>query len=145
MTITRLRLATFAVAVAAVLLVPAAQAGTLTVNTDSDADDGTDGVCSLREAMQAAFLSANYNECTHSGGTGEPHVINFSNSFTITVGSTPFPEVVNDVTVNGLGQSVVIDGDDANRPLNVDGGDLTLLNLTVQFQAKTFDLPLYGP
>ncbi|HXR63277.1 MAG TPA: CSLREA domain-containing protein [Rudaea sp.] len=43
------------------------------VNTDSDADDGSDGVCSLREAIIAVNTQANYHECT-SVNTGESAV-----------------------------------------------------------------------
>jgi len=57
------------------------------VNTESDADDASDGVCSLREAITAVNNQANYNECTSlvvgesvvsfaiPPGTGETHVI----------------------------------------------------------------------
>lgn len=59
---------------AAMLLLSAAPAlADFVVNTDSDADDGSDGACSLREAITAVDNQANYNECT-SANAGESTV-----------------------------------------------------------------------
>jgi len=60
--------------VAALLLIAAVPAfADFIVNTDSDADLGSDGACSLREAIIAVNTQANYNECT-SLTTGESAV-----------------------------------------------------------------------
>ena len=54
-----------------VLLLSAAPAfADYVVTTDSDADNASDGACSLREAIIAVNNQANYNECT-SATAGE--------------------------------------------------------------------------
>jgi CSLREA domain-containing protein len=59
---------------AAMLLLSAVPAfADFVVTTDSDADNGSDGACSLREAMTAVNNQANYNECT-SVNAGESHI-----------------------------------------------------------------------
>jgi CSLREA domain-containing protein len=59
---------------AAMLLLSAVPArADFVVTTDSDADDGSDGACSLREAITAVNNQANYNECT-SANAGESTV-----------------------------------------------------------------------
>jgi CSLREA domain-containing protein len=59
---------------AATLLLSAVPAlADFVVTTDSDADDGSDGACSLREAITAVNNQANYNECT-SANVGESTV-----------------------------------------------------------------------
>jgi CSLREA domain-containing protein len=71
------------------LRVSAAQA-TITVDTLSDADDGTDGRCSIREAIIAANTNANYNECSRTG-PGTDDVLTFSISGTILTQFRPTP------------------------------------------------------
>jgi CSLREA domain-containing protein len=59
---------------AAMLLLAAVPAfADFIVTTDSDADDGSDGACSLREAITAVNNQANYHECI-SANTGESYV-----------------------------------------------------------------------
>lgn len=62
----------FLSAVAAVLALPAHAS---IVDTASDADDGGDGACSLREAIIASNSSADYHECL--GADGGIHVVTF--------------------------------------------------------------------
>ncbi|MGH9163821.1 MAG: hypothetical protein ACRD2X_28045 [Vicinamibacteraceae bacterium] len=124
----RLSVTTLAIAAAAALLVPAAFAGTITVNDDGDTVEPN--TCTLRAAMQSAFQEFDAGGCT--GTTVSPNIIEFSASFTIIVGNV-LPNVVNDVMVDGAGQAIVIDGDGADTPFVVaSGGHLTLSNLAIQ-------------
>lgn len=110
------------------LRVSAAQA-TIAVDTLSDADDGTDGRCSLREAIIAANTNANYNECSRTSPSTDD-VIAFSVSGTILLNSGQLPSILpaGRLTINGGGISI-----DANRSSRifhvVSGGDLVLNGL----------------
>ena len=44
-----------------------AAGATLTVDSDLDTDSAIDGVCTLREAILAAFGNSDHNECVNSG------------------------------------------------------------------------------
>ncbi|GBC82513.1 hypothetical protein HRbin10_01638 [bacterium HR10] len=108
--------------------VSAAQAG-IVVDTLSNADDGTDGRCSIREAIIAANMDADYNECSRTG-PGADDVITFSVSGTILLNSGQLPSVLpgGRLTINGGGISI-----DANRSSRIfhvaSGGDLVLNGL----------------
>src|SRR6476620_11699984 len=54
---------------------PAYAIGAITVTTLADNTDPNDGKCSLREAMQAAFNEATYQNC--SGAGTSPNIITF--------------------------------------------------------------------
>jgi len=93
---------------AALLLLSTAPAfADYVVTTDSDADDGSDGVCSLREAITAVNNQANYNECTSvnagesivsfniAPGLGEVHVIGLTSAL---------PKIIHFITIDGTTQ-----------------------------------------
>ncbi len=108
--------------------VSAAQA-TITVDTLSDADDGTDGRCSIREAIIAANTNATYNECSRTGPSTDD-VITFSVSGTILLTSGQLPSILSAgrLTINGGGLS--IDANGSSRIFHVaSGGDLVLSSL----------------
>ena len=107
----------------------------LTVNSNLDVDSGSDGFCTLREAIWASITNANYHGCVNTGGPYGGNLIQFSiGSSTITLGS-PLPLIsASTTTIDGSngGLPVVIDGASTYRVLDVVGGTLTLENLTVQ-------------
>ncbi|MBI3658995.1 CSLREA domain-containing protein, partial [Candidatus Acetothermia bacterium] len=120
---------------------PVVQAASLVVNTLSDADNGSDGVCSLREAIMAANANANHNECTGTGFGDD--VIVFSVTGTIHLQST-LPTIAaassaGKLTIAGPGAaSLTLSGDsdnDGNGDVRVvvvnSGGNLILQGLTI--------------
>lgn len=66
-----------------------AGAAALVVDTLFDADDRTDGKCSLREAITAANLNRGHNECKGTGSFGAD-TITFAVSGTIQL-TAPLP------------------------------------------------------
>jgi CSLREA domain-containing protein len=91
-----------------VLLLSAAPAfADYVVTTDSDADNASDGVCSLREAITAVNNQATYNECTSlnagesavsfniAPGLGEVHVIELASAL---------PKITHFITIDGTTQ-----------------------------------------
>jgi CSLREA domain-containing protein len=124
------------------LMVPArsaqAQTGaTLTVNSNSDADNGSDGVCTLREAMHAAYTDANYHECVAVGTYGFDTIeFSISGSPVITLTSNlPAVDTGTSVEINGYnsGSFIVIDGAGLYEPFYVGNhSTLHLLNMTIQ-------------
>ncbi len=101
-----------------------AQAGSYTVNSLEDSNDGScSGDCTLREAMALA------------NGSSVADTITFSVSGTITL-TTDLPGVLfagKPLTIDGAGQSVRISGNNAHRNFYVaTAASLTLRNLTVQ-------------
>lgn len=128
------RLVTFIALLALLLLAaltaPAARAASLTVNSLADADNGSDGVCTLREAITAANNNANYHECVSAGYGND--TITFSVGGTITLGSS-LPNITDaaGLTIDG-GSAVTISGNNAVRVLQVNSGAaLTLRNLVI--------------
>jgi CSLREA domain-containing protein len=107
-----------------------AQAASLTVNTLSDADDGMDGQCSLREAIIAANNNANYNECTGAGFGND--TITFSVSGTIDLNNGTLDILPSGtLTINGSNR-ITISGVDLYRIFFVCfSATLNLQNLTV--------------
>ncbi len=110
---------------------PAVWAADLVVETLSDADDGTDGFCSLREAIIAANNDENYNECTGTGDYGDD-TITCGVSGAIELGSTlPITDATG-LTIDGAEQSVTVSGQNAVRVMLVEtGAALRLEHLTV--------------
>jgi predicted outer membrane repeat protein len=107
----------------------------LIVNSNSDAENASDGFCTLREAMIAALANVDFNECVNSGNPYGDDLIQFSLvSPTITLGSTLPILNGGTLTIEGsnAGNPVVIDGAGAYRVFNITGGITTLGNLTVQ-------------
>ena len=122
--------------------------GETIVNTTSLADDASDGKCSLREALQAAFtqqsegkLSVTYHECQVFAG---PTTITFAGDaaggiLTLKPTDAPLPMIIKEViligpvTIRGSGpQPANADHKDTRLFWMQDGGVLTLMNLTLQ-------------
>ena len=118
-------------------------AATLTVNTltDKPIDDPTidDGLCSLREAVEAANNNApvSTNDCPAGSGAD---TITFSVS-----GSIKFVETMyinSDITING---PIILDGNKASNFFTVSSsGKLNLLNMTLQNGKSGFGGAIQG-
>ena len=99
------------------------------VNTAADTDDGFCDLsgqglynqdCTLREAIHAANTDA------------DASIITFAANYTITLGSA-LPDITTEITIDGSGHTIIIDGADTYRILSVDGsGDLTINQSTLQ-------------
>ncbi len=100
------------------------------VNTVADTDDGFCSVlgqgpgnkdCTLREAINAANA--------HSGA--DTITFNLSGTITVTSGLS-LPNINDDVTIDGTGQSIIVSGNNAVRVMAVNAGKtLNLLKLTI--------------
>jgi CSLREA domain-containing protein len=113
-----------------VLPAPRVQAASLTVNSLADANNGSDGVCTLREAITAANNNANFNECISTAYGND--TITFSVGGTITLGSS-LPNITDaaGLTIEG-GSTVTISGNNAVRVFQVNSSAaLALRNLVV--------------
>jgi CSLREA domain-containing protein len=117
-----------------VLLIPPklqAALGTITVNTLSDESTPGDHLCSLREAINNANspgLDTTGGDCVV--GTGID-TINFTVSGTITL-TGGLPAVQNTLTVDGIGQSITVDGAHSFGVFVVNSGaTFNLNNMTV--------------
>jgi len=123
-------------------------AGETVVTTTSLADDGTDGQCSLREALQAAFTqktegkaSVTYHECKVFAG---PTTITFAGDaaggvLTLKPTDALLPMIIKEViiigpvTIRGSGPQPANADHQDTRLFWVEGdGVLTLMNLTLQ-------------
>ncbi len=120
---------------AVVSLQPVPRASTpsiITVTTTDDSSTPGDSYCSLREAISnanAAGTDATGGDC--ATGTGVDTIV-FAVSGTITLGKS-LPAVVNNLTIDGSGQTVVIDGANLYRVLTVNSGaSLGLNDVTIQ-------------
>lgn len=91
------------------LLTPAA-GNTITVNSTSDLANGTDGLCTLREAISAAnnntASGAALGECAAGSSSGSDTIILSGLAGTITLTSV-LPDISSDTTINGPGSSVL--------------------------------------
>jgi CSLREA domain-containing protein len=110
---------------------------TFTVNSNSDADHGSDGVCTLREAIRAANQNADYHECIHTGsGFGNDVIVfSISGSSTIILGAALPAISTSTLTIDGSnsGRTIVIDGANAYEPFSINSSaSLTLKKTTVQ-------------
>jgi CSLREA domain-containing protein len=104
-----------------VVLTPAYAAGlTYTVNSLDDTDDGACNTtkCTLRDAINAANANAGAD------------TINFSVSGTITLTST-LPGLTGDLTIDGTGRNIVIDGAQQHTLITTFNGTLSLISLTL--------------
>lgn len=119
-------------AVAGFLAPRPASAATITVNTQVDAFlDGSDGKCSLREAIINADADAQiHTDCPP--GDGEDTIV-FQAGVTMITLILDLP-AINDadgLTIDG-GDTVTISGDNTYRPFFINSGaDLTLQNITL--------------
>lgn len=95
------------------------EADYLVVTTNADTDDGMcNSHCSLREAVNDANASPDLD------------AIRFDGSYSITLGSS-LPSNTDDLTINGQGYDVIIDGADSYLIVET-FDDLHLKNLTIQ-------------
>src|SRR5262245_31440831 len=82
---------------------------TITVNSTSDVSDGTDGLCTLREAITAANTNTASGlvagECAAGSGSGSD-TINFSVNGTINL-TGALPDISSDLTINGPGSGLL--------------------------------------
>ena len=113
------------------------QAATITVNSLSDAANGTDGLCTLREAITAANSNtasgAVAGECAAGSNSGADLI-----SFTVT-GSIDLlgvlPDISSDMTITGPGSSqLTVRRSTANlhRILTITSGNVSVSGLTVK-------------
>jgi CSLREA domain-containing protein len=108
----------------------ASGSNTITVNTLLDSSVASDGLCSLREAINNANAIADTTGGDCVAGTGND-TITFSVSGKIAVAST-LPSIANTVELDGTGQTIAIDGGGANPIfVNSSGALTTLNNLTI--------------
>jgi CSLREA domain-containing protein len=115
-----------------------AHAATITVTSISDESTSSDGLCSLREAINNSNTASDTTGGYCTAGTGTD-TINFNISGTnrtITVGSVvnmPLPVISSTLTINGSGQNIIIDGGGSYQVLVVaSGATLNLNGLTIQ-------------
>jgi CSLREA domain-containing protein len=108
-------------------------AGSITVNSTSDAASGTDGLCTLREAITSANTDtasgAVAGEC--AAGSGDDN-IDFSVTGTITL-TTALSVISSNITINGPGASLLtISGNNNSRVFDVQSGTTAAItNLTI--------------
>src|SRR5271154_1768128 len=94
-----------------------AQPNTIIVNTTVDDSTSGDGLCSLRKAINNANDETDVSGGDCVAGTGTD-TINFSVSGTITLTSA-FPLILNNLTIDGVGQAITVDGASAYQILYV--------------------------
>lgn len=108
-------------------------ASTIRVNTLSDTASGSDGHCSLREALTSADTNAASGgaagECP-AGTAGNTDVILFTVPGSITL-SSPLPESNEGFTLDGGGTVTVSGNAKQWRGLIVNGGTVTIRRLTI--------------
>src|SRR3954451_16550961 len=111
---------------------PAYAIGALTVTTLADNTDPNDGKCSLREALQAAFNEAPYQNC--SGAGSSPNVITFAipGVIKLTSGSA-LTGIHNNVALVG---PITIDGNATDRIFNVSADGTLSLGLVTLMNGK---------
>jgi CSLREA domain-containing protein len=114
----------------------ASGSNTITVNTLLDSSVASDGMCSLREAINNANAMSDTTGGDCTAGTGND-TIAFSVSGTITVASA-LPSIANTIEIDGTGQTIAIDGGGSNSIfVNSSGALTTLNNLTISNGATT--------
>src|SRR5687768_14695524 len=84
-------------------------AGSMVVNSTADVVNGSDGLCTLREAIQSANSNtasgAAAGEC-EAGNASDPDTINFSVTGTITL-LTTLPDLSTSMSINGPGANLL--------------------------------------
>ena len=113
------------------------EATTIVVNSLSDVADGSDGLCTLREAITAAnsnaVSGAAAGECAAGSSSGSD-AINFSVTGTIDL-TTALPDVASDLTITGPGSGqLTVRRSTSNfyRIFNITAGNIGLSGLTVR-------------
>ena len=93
------------------------------ITVDKSADDDTNGTCLLVDAITAANTDTATNGCTAGNG---------ADTITLVVNITLdnwLPDITSEITIEGANYD--IDGNDEYQIFNVDGGDLTINNITL--------------
>ncbi len=128
----RLKLSAFLLVALFLLMVTASvghAAGPIVVNSLADNTTAGDGSCTLREAI----TNANSNSDTTNGdcatGSGAD-TITFNVSGTITLNAA-LPVLTDDLTIDGSGQSITLNGNHSVQILQVNGKTVHLNALTV--------------
>jgi CSLREA domain-containing protein len=121
----------FALGLALPAAPPAYAIGALTVTTLADNTDPNDGKCSLREALQAAFNEATYQNCVGAGTS--PNVITFGIPGVIKLTMGALTGIHNNV---GLVGPITIDGNGSDRILNVSASGTLSLGLVTLMNGK---------
>jgi predicted outer membrane repeat protein len=94
----------------------------------NDANDNSDGKCSLYEALQAIGQGSSYNNCQLNGN--EPYTITFTNPGTLKVIDGSLPFITKIVNITG---PVIIEGNGKDRIFTVaSSGMLNIANLTLR-------------
>ena len=121
------------------LLIPTAQAATITVNSGQIAVNVSDGQCSLIEAINNANTDSDTSGGDCAAGAGAD-VINlpggaftFTTSYIYDAGNNGLPSITSDITINGNGSQLNLGGAAVGiRLARVSAsGDLTVVDTTV--------------
>lgn len=104
---------------------PVAHAAGYVVTKTADTNDGTcDSDCSLREAITVTNVPTGADTIT------------FSVSGSITLGS-PLPAIDDDLTIDGTGQNITVDGAGTYRVFSINSGKTVTLNALTITNGKT--------
>jgi CSLREA domain-containing protein len=127
----RLALATLLVlALLAGQRVPVARAASIVVNTASDSA-GTDGLCTLREAILNAHSDNQSGSTDCAPGSGAD-TITFAGDYTIIPATIPLPDLYYNLTIDGSGHSVTVSGNNIWQVFNIQSGAVvTITNLSI--------------
>jgi CSLREA domain-containing protein len=109
-------------------------ATTFTVTATADNTTRSDGSCTLREAVLAANGSPANDDC--GADSGAPYTVNFAISGTIKLGSKLYINC--DMTIDGAGQSVTVNGNNAMGVFYVNGGRTLNLNKMTVSNGNSF-------
>ena len=93
------------------------------ITVDKSAVDDTNGTCELADAITAANTDTATNGCTAGSGAD---TISLGVNITL---SAELPDITSEITIEGANYD--IDGNDEYQIFYVDGGDLTLNNITL--------------
>jgi CSLREA domain-containing protein len=107
----------------------------IVVNTDQDNENGDDGLCTLREAINNANADADTTNGDCVAGTGTD-TITFDGDYTIVL-TEDLPPVTTKIAIGNEPYTVTVDGDGPYLIFGVDGtltneGDLIINNLIIQ-------------
>jgi CSLREA domain-containing protein len=108
----------------------AALAAYIHVNTTSDADDGADGLCSIREAIIASNVGGGYKDCT-AGTTGTDTILFDVSSINVT---SQLPTATVPVFINGAfnGSRAALHGSAGSGLILQGSGTSTVRNLVIE-------------
>ena len=121
---------TLAVVLSSVMTLAWRPASGATITVNSLSDPGSAGICTLRDAVQAANTDTAVNGCTAGSGDDTIDLTGVTGTVTLTGGDLA---TSSNITINGPGASLLaIDGNHLSGVFDVTAGALTLTNLTIQ-------------